>query len=523
MSDRTETAPEMAPRLAQLAADRAALQDAARPAAVARQRARDRLTARERLALLCDPDSFVETGALVRAEADAPGALPADGMITGGARIESRPVVVVAQDFTVMGGSSGLLGSRKLHAAVRRSLREGAPLVMLLDGGGHRIQDGQNSRHFAAADPVFNDLARLSGWVPVIAAVLGAGFAAPTNYVGMADFVVMPRTGAFMGLAGPALVKAGVGETVEAEAIGGAAAQVDRNGLAHLGAEDEPAAIAALRRFLSYLPSNARAPLPMQPAPAEDPDRQRSLETLVPIATRRAYDVRRVAEVLADEGSLFEIKPTHARNAFCALARLGGRPVGIIANNPMHLGGMLTAAACEKIAHFTAVCDAFGLPLVHLIDVPGFAVGTAAEASVLGRRSARLLWELGHATVPRVSVVLRKGYGLGYFAMNGGRVFDPDACFAWPSAEICAMSIEGAVDVVHRRAIEAAPDPAAHRDALIAADRARVTPFGGAESFGLDDILAPAETRARLIEVLDRAPARRDAGQPPKHRAISPI
>ncbi len=514
---------EMRDLLQLLEAEQAQLSDGARPEAVARQHRRAAMTARERIAALCDPDTFEELGGLVREPGDARIDKPADGLVAGMARIEGRWVTVIAQDFTVQGGSSGVLGSEKIERAALGAMRQGTPLVMLLDGGGHRIQTGQDSRHFALANPLFHDLARMSGWVPMVAAMLGAGFAGPTNYAGLADFVVMVRGQSCMGLAGPALVKAGTGEEIDIEALGGAAAQVDRNGLADLGVADEGAALDAVRRFLSYLPSNAQDPLPMLPAPAEDPARDEGLLDLVPANTRKAYDVRRVAALIADEGSLFEVKPTYARNAVTALARLGGRPVGIIANQPMQMGGMLTSPACEKIAHFVAICDAYGLPLVYLIDVPGFSIGSAAEKSQLGRRSAKLIYELGHATVPRISLVLRKGYGLGYFAMCGGRSFDADAALAWPTAEICAMSIEGAVNVAYRKEIERSPDPEARRAELVAEMRARITPLGGAESFGLDDVIDPRTTRARLIAVLERAPARRQNPMPPKHRSIVPI
>lgn len=515
--------PPMDEMLKTLARDRAAMLDEARPAAVAKQKGRAQMTARERIATLVDPDSFREFGMLAREAGEAAGEKPGDGVIAGSARVEGRPVNVVAQDFTVMGGSSGEVGSRKLHHAIRRSIREGAPLALLLDGGGHRIQIGQNSRRYAGSTGVFQDLARLSGWAPMVGAMLGAGFAAPTNFVGLGDFVTMVRGQATMGLAGPALVKAGTGEEVDAQALGGAGAQVDSNGIADLGCDTEAEAISALRAFLGYLPSNSGQPAPCHDAPPEDLARAEALLGLVPANTRRAYDVRKVVELIADEGSVLEVKPTYAKNAVTSLARLGGRPVGVIANQPLSLGGMLTGPACDKVAHFVALCDAFGLPLIYLIDVPGFSIGSSAEKQQLGRRSAKLIYELGHATVPRISVVLRKGYGLGYVAMAGGRSFEADSAFAWPTAEICAMSIEGAVNVVNAKKLAAADDPEALRARLVAEMRAEITPFGGAEGFGLDDIIDPRETRSRLIETLARAPARRDLHMPPKIRSIVPI
>src|SRR5690606_3802434 len=239
--------------------------------------------------------------------------------------------------------------------------------------------------------------------------------------------------------------------------------------------------------------------------------------------TRQSYDVRPVIGMIADPDSVFEIKPTFARNLVTAVARLNGRPVGFMANQALVAGGTIDAPACEKGARFIAMCDAFGLPLLTLIDVPGFFIGSQAESTMLGRRSAKLVYELGHATVPRLSVVLRKGYGLGYYAMAGGRSFDADACFAWPTAEICAMSIEGSVDVAYRKDYESAPEPAKRRQEIIDSIRARIGPLQAAEGFGIDDLIDPRTTRSRLIEALRRAPDRRDIGMPPKFRSISPI
>lgn len=505
---------------------RASVLDEARPEAVHKQHGRGTMTARERIAALIDPCTFEEIGMLVRPDVgDQPA--PADGVVLGTARIDGRPVVLVSQDFTVFGGSVGHLGRLKMERAARLALRHGIPLVMLLDGGGHRIQDGQNSRAYADAGTTLHHLAKLSGWAPIVGCVLGHGFAANTNFTGMADFVVMVRGVATMGIAGPALVKAGTGEVITAQELGGASAQVDRFGLADLGVDSEQAALDAVKAFLSYLPSNARALAPSAsaavPADADEVARAQALLDIVPSNTRQTYDVRKVLELLADAGSMFEIKPTFARSLVTAFGRLDGRPVGFVANQPLVAGGMLDASACDKGAHFIAICDAFGVPLIHLIDVPGFAIGSQAESTTLGRRSAKLLFELGHASVPRISIVLRKGYGLGYYAMSGGRSFDADACFAWPTAEICAMSVEGSVDVAYRKDYEAAADPAARRQQIIDCIRANVGALQAAEGFGLDDVIDPRTTRRRLMEVLARAPARRDNAMPAKFRAIAPI
>lgn len=509
--------------LQQAAAARTALLDEARPEAVERQRKREAMTARERIEYLCDRDTFSEIGGLAHPKASEEANAPADGVVVGTARIDGRWVVVLSQDFTVFGGSIGEIGSAKTLRAAKLALSQGLPMIMLLDGGGHRIQGGQNSRHFAKSGTLFPEFARMSGWVPMVAAMLGAGFAGPTNYAGMADFVVMVRGLSTMGLAGPPLVKAATGESITKEELGGCSVQVDRYGLADLAVASEREALDAVRRFLAFLPSNARLPAPV--TETDDPAERRAddLLDIVPANTRKAYDVRKVVQRIADSGSVFETKPTFAGNIVTAFARMGGRPVGFIANQPMKLGGMLTSDACDKAARFIATCDAFGLPLIYLIDVPGFAIGSAAEKTVLGRHSAKLVYELGHSTVPRFSVVLRKGYGLGFIAMCGGRSFEADASLAWPTAEICAMSIEGSVDVAYRKDYESAADPQARRQKIIDDMRANISVLDAAGGFGIDDVVDPATTRKYLIDAIDRAPARRDIAMPPKFRSIVPI
>ncbi len=508
------------------AAHRAVL-DEGRPEAVAKRRTFDMMTARERIAALVDDGKLSEFGSLVEAhhdnELNRDLVAPADGLITGTGRIEGRYATVVAQDYTVYGGSSGKVGTLKLARAANRSIDRGVPLVMLLEGGGHRIQDGMNAAHFAGASPVFQNMARTSGWVPTVAAMMGQGFAGPTNFSALSDFVVMVRDKATMGMAGPALVKAGTGVDISKEELGGAKLQADKQGIADLIVDGEEECLAAVRRFLSYLPSNARAPLPI--TPCDDPAGRRddSLFDLVPADSRKVYDVREVIGIIADTDSVFELKPGFAGNIVTAFARLDGRPVGFVANQTMRKGGILDTPSCEKAAHFIALCDAFGLPLVFLVDVPGFSIGPSAEASGLGRRSGRLFYEIGIATVPRVSVVLRKGYGGGYYAMAGGRSFEADAAYAWPTAEICAMSIEGAVDVAFRRDYENAEDPAAARQAMIDRIKTQTTATGAARDFGIDEVIDPRDTRALLIETFNSTPSRRPDRNPPRYRPISPI
>lgn len=514
-------------RLAEMAAARYAVSDAGRPEAVARQHGRGRLMARERIARLCDDGSFSEFGALAKPAQEHDGVpldAPADGLVAGVGRIDGRPVMITASDSTALGGSVGHVGRQKMLRAMRRAGDAGMPYVMLHDGGGHRIQDGQDARSFAYGTPVFDLFAELSGWVPIVSAIMGPAFAGPTNYSAFADFVVMVRGQGAMGMAGPALVRAGTGETVDIEALGGAGMQVDHSGIAHLGVADEAGCLASVRRYLSYLPANASRPAPRHACDDPADRRDEALLTCLPDDARKVYDVRPIIARVFDRDSFFEIRPTWARNLVTGFARLGGAPVGIVANQPLVAGGLLNVPACEKAAHFIAVCDAFGLPLVYLVDVPGSQIGSAAERAGLGRRSGRMLFELGCATVPRLCVVLRRGYGGGFIMMNGGQAsFGAEGSYVWPSAEICAMSVEGAVDIAFRADWTSATDPPARRLELIDRMRARLGALRAVEHGHMDDVIDPRDTRSVLIRTLSDCAARRPPGRYPKFRPISPI
>ncbi|WP_218508374.1 acyl-CoA carboxylase subunit beta [Variovorax sp. dw_308] len=513
---------------AQFTAKRDGLVDAARPAAIARQHALGKLSARERIALLVDHGSFHEFGGLVEPKRDTFDTeslqAPSDGVLTGYASIDGRPVCLCAFDFTVLGGSNGRIGETKVERMATHALEHGCPMVLLLDGGGHRIQEGLDSRHFAQGSRYFQIAVALSGWVPTVAVVMGPGFAGPSNFAALCDFVVMVRGTSTMGIAGPALVAAATGETTDKDALGGAAVQADLNGLADIAAGDDAEAIEYVRDYLAFLPSNARLPVPTKAPREPDAEFERGLLDVMPDNPRKPYDICDVIRGVVDEGSLFQIKPGFAPNLVTGFARIQGRAVGIVANQPMHLAGTLDAKACEKGAHFVSVCDGFGLPLVYLVDLPGFLVGSQAEDTALARRSARLLYELGQATVPRVSIVLRKGYGLGYIAMCGGRSFDADLCVAWPTAEICAMSIEGAVDVAYQKQVRAAADPAAKRAELIGRFREQLGALHAAEHFGIDDVIDPRDTRSVIVATLERcAPRKKHRAWPDKPHGISPI
>lgn len=503
----------------------AAIQDEARTAATGYQHSRGKLTARERIAVLCDSDSFAEFGGLALPEGseDSHPAF-ADAMITGWATIDKRPAIVASADFTVNGGSNGEVGFEKMRRSYERAINSGTPMVQLLEGVGHRISEGLDARLFAPGFDVLGLQAQMSGWVPTPTAVLGQGFAAMTLIASMSDFVVLVKNQSFLGMAPPMLVKAAVGEDVDAEQLGGAEVQAHHNGVADYVADGENEALEVVRRYLSYFPENASCPPPVVESQEPDAARAEKLPTVVPTDMRYAYNVRHVIEGIVDGDSLLEIKPGYARNMVCTLARIGGRSVGIVANQPNYLAGSLDSPACEKASHFVNLCDAFGIPLLFMLDLPGFIAGSEAERSKLARRSARLVYEIARTSVPTYNVVLRKAYGGAYMAMNGGRTFGAELTLAWPTAEFAAMNVKTAVSVAYKRQIAEAEDPQeAHRQ-IEEQVRPKLGPVRAAEGFGIDDVILPEQTRGLLLRSLKTVPTRKHMkSATPKVRGIAPI
>lgn len=501
------------------------IEDSARPEAVEYQHSRGKRTARERIELICDQGSFAEFGGLAL-PADSDPARPgiADALITGSGTIDSRPALIASADFTVNGGSNGEVGFEKMRRGYERAINNGVPMVQLLEGVGHRISEGLDSRLFAPGFDVLSLQAEMAGWVPTPTAVLGQAFAAMTVIASLSDFVVMVKGQSYMGIAPPQLVKAAVGEDIDAEQLGGAAVQADQNGIADAVVADEIEALAVIRKYLSYFPANAAEAPPVTDSTPPDSKFAEKLPGVIPTDMRFAYDVRDVIQGLIDQESMLEIKAGYAKNIVCALTRIGGRPVGIVANQPKHIAGSLDSPACEKASHFVNLCDAFGIPLLFLLDLPGFLVGTEAERSKLGRRSTRLIYEIARATVPTYNIVLRKAYGGAYMAMNGGRTFSPELTLAWPTAEFAAMNVEAAIEVAYKRQIAAASDPDAERLRLAEQFRAKLGPIRAAEGFGIDDVVLPEQTRDLLIRSLQAAPIRRHLKKAnPRIRAVAPI
>lgn len=503
----------------------AALYDAARPDAVRRQHARGKRTARERITLLVDDGTFREIGALARPEAPGPDGQPilADGVIIGTATIDERPVVVVATDFMSAGGSNGLIGNEKQRRALEIAATRGHPVVMLFDGGGHRIHEGLDARDFAGGFDIQQAQTRLSGWVPMVAAILGPGYGQPTIAASLCDYVVAVRGIATVGMAPPALVRAATGEATDAEALNGPDAQASY-GTIDAAVDTEEEALEALRWYLDLLPSNAEADLPREVSAAPRADAARALDGVVPANLRVGYDMAEVIAGIVDDDSVVELKSAFAPNVLTHLARIEGRPIGIIANQPLSKAGMLDAAAADKAARLVSLCDAFGLPILVLMDLPGMAVGADAEQSGLARSSARLSLELGSATVPTFTVVVRKGYGGGYVIMSGGRTFHPELVVAWPHAETAVMAVETAVELVFQRDLAAAEDPAGRRTELIEQFRGQLGAVRGAEGFGYDAVIRPSETRAWLADLLPVLPRHRlmDTFTPRRH-GVAPL
>jgi acetyl-CoA carboxylase carboxyltransferase component len=470
---------------------------------VARQRERGKLTVRERIDLLFDAGTFVELGLLATDRQGSDNA-PADGVVTGHGDVDGRQVWVIAYDFTVMAGSMGAVGEQYKAARVRDlALRYRKPIVWLLDSAGARIQEAAGST-FAGTGWLFADQVVMSGVIPQVAAMLGP-CAAGTAYIpGLADFVPMVKGTSSMALGGARLVKAATGEEVTDHAMGGSQVHCYESGVGDNEVEDDAECITTVRRFLSYLPSNNTEQPPF--ADTGDP-RDRlvaGIEKIVPVNQRSAYDVRKVIRAVFDADSWLEIKPTWAKNIVVGLARVGGHAAGVVANQPMQKGGALDSDSADKAARFIRMCDAFNIPLVYLMDVPGFLVGSQVEKEGIIRHGAKMLYATAEATVPKVTVIMRKAYGAGYYVMCG-KGYQPDTIVAWPFAEISVMGPEGAVNIIFNKQVESSANPEETRAQLVASIREQINPYLAAGWAMIDDVIDPAETRRVIIKGIEQA------------------
>ncbi|MBI1735946.1 MAG: acyl-CoA carboxylase subunit beta [Candidatus Rokubacteria bacterium] len=493
--------------------------------AVAKQHAAGKLTARERVDLLFDAGSFSEIGVHATHAGIAPDLAgrdtPADGMITGVGKIDGRFAAVIAYDFTVMAGSMGRTAELKGNRAREIALTKRMPMIWLIDSAGARIQEAIGSRNFAATGLLFREESIMSGVVPQVAAMMGPGAAGTAYIPALSDFVPMVRGTSNMALGGPPLVKAVVGEDITAEELGGSKVHCEISGCADLEVADDRECLAVIREYLSYFPSSNRESPPVRACSDPVDRRAEELLTIVPDSPRRAYDVRKVLRAVVDDGHVFEMKPGWAKNIVTALARLGGHPVGLVASQPLVLGGALDNDAADKAARFIMLCDAFNVPLVFFQDVPGFMVGSKVERAGIIRHGAKMLYAVSEATVPKLTVVLRKAYGAGYYVMCG-RAYEPDLIVAWPTAEISVMGPEGGTNIVFRREIAAAADPVAERARRVEDFRKLIDPYIAAGAALIDDVIDPRETRPTLIRALEMARTKK-VERPWRKHGVMPV
>jgi acetyl-CoA carboxylase carboxyltransferase component len=509
----------------ELAARRTAVGRMGGEAAVAKQHTEGKLTARERVDRLFDAGTFCEIGAHATHAGIAPDMAgkhtPADGVVTGFGKIDGRFAAVIAYDFTVMAGSMGRTAEIKCNRAREVALTKRMPMIWLIDSAGARIQEAIGSRNFAGTGLLFREESIMSGVVPQVAAMMGPGAAGTAYIPALADFVPMVKGTSHMALGGPPLVKAVVGEDITAEELGGSKVHCEISGVGDLEVADDAACLQAIKDYLSYFPtSNAERP-PVRPCSDPADRRDDELLSVVPDSPRRAYDVKKVVRAILDDRIFFEIKPAWAKNIVVGLGRLGGHPVGIVANQPMVLGGALDVDSADKAARFIMLCDAFNIPLVFLQDVPGFLVGSKVERAGIIRHGAKMLYAVSEATVPKLTVVMRKAYGAGYFVMCG-RAYEPDLIVAWPTAEISVMGPEGGTNIIFRKEIAAAASPDEERARRIEEFRKLINPYIAAGAALIDDVIDPRETRPTLIRALAMAQTKK-VDRPWRKHGVMPV
>jgi acetyl-CoA carboxylase carboxyltransferase component len=506
-------------RIEELRARKAALEDQARKDAVRKQHEKGKLTARERIDLLLDRDSFSETDPFVvhrshelGMERNRP---PGDGVVTGWGTVDGRRVFVASQDFSVFGGSLGEVHAQKICKVQDLATSTGAPFIQINDSGGARIQEGAAS--LAGYGYVFERNVRASGVIPQISIIMGPCAGGAVYSPAITDFTFMVRESSYMFITGPDVIKAVTGEEVSFEELGGAQTHASRSGVASFVAQDEEECLAMVRHLLSFLPSNNLEDPPAYAA-VDDPERRDDgLTHLMPDSSRDYYDMHEVVRRVVDDGDFFEVFPFWAMNIVTGFARLDGRSVGIVANQPKVLAGTLDIESSEKASRFVRFCDAFNVPIVTFVDVPGFLPGTQQEFGGIIRHGAKLLYAFAEATVPRMTVITRKAYGGAYLVMNSKHL-RADVSFAWPTAEIAVMGPDAAVNIVFRKELEKAEDPAVRRSELIADyQRKFATPYVAAERGFVDDVIEPAETRPHLVRALRMLASKREAVPARKH------
>jgi methylmalonyl-CoA carboxyltransferase 12S subunit len=515
-----KTTPSMDERLKELERQRAALMLGGGKDRLEKQHKAGKLGARERITALVDPDSFQESGMFARHRATVFGMagkdFPADGVITGSAAVTGRLVHLASQDFTVGGGAAGEVHSTKIADTMEMSLKTGSPFIFINDSGGARVQEGIDS--LSGYGKVFYTNTKLSGAVPQISIICGPCAGGAAYSPALTDFIIQTRQ-AQMFITGPQVIKQVTGEVVTAEQLGGADAHMTHSGVVHLVAQDDHEALFLCQKLLSFVPNNNLEDPPAFPTDGNvDPDP--ALRTVVPAEAKQAYDVRRVITAVVDEGDFLEIQSGFAPNIVIGFARVLGRAIGIVANQPSYLAGALDINASNKAARFIRFCNAFNIPLVTFVDVPGFLPGVQQEYGGIIRHGAKMLFAYSATTVPKITVILRKAYGGAYLAMCG-KDLGADRVYAWPTAEVAVMGAEGAAEIVFRSEIEKAENKAARRKELIAEYRDHfANPYVAAGRRLVDDIIDPAETRKFLAQSLEALHTKRELRPPKKHGLI---
>jgi propionyl-CoA carboxylase beta chain len=489
---------------------------------IARQHKAGKKTARERLELLLDKGSFAEMDKLVVHQGHDFGMdaqrVPGDGVVVGSGRMQGRPVFVFAQDFTVFGGSLSEAYARKICKIMDLAMKTGVPIIGLNDSGGARIQEGVVSLAGYADIFLRNTLA--SGVVPQISAILGPCAGGAVYSPAITDFVFMVKGSSYMFVTGPEVIKSVTHEEVSFEELGGAGTHGATSGVAHFAAESEEECLALIRELMSFLPQNNLEDPPLQRTldPIDRVDEE--LQTVVPDQPNKPYDIKDVVRTVLDDKYFFEVQADYAPNLVIGFGRLGGRPVGIVANQPAHLAGCLDINASLKGARFVRFCDCFNIPLVTFEDVPGFLPGTAQEFGGIIKHGAKLLYAFCEATVPKLTVITRKAYGGAYCVMSSKHIRG-DANFAYPTAEIAVMGPDGAVNILYKREMDGADDPAALKEEKTREYREKfANPFVAAERGYVDEVIEPRDTRRRLIQALEVLHTKRDTNPPKKHGNI---
>jgi propionyl-CoA carboxylase beta chain len=492
------------------------------PERIKRQHELGKLTARERVELLLDPGSFVELDRFKTHRCTdfdmEKQKTPGDGVVTGYGTVDGRQVFVFSQDFTVFGGSLSGAFSEKVCKVMDLAMKTGCPVIGINDSGGARIQEGVVS--LAGYGEIFLRNVLSSGVVPQISAIMGPCAGGAVYSPAMTDFIFMVENTSYMFITGPEVIRTVTNEEVTMQELGGAEAHNNRSGVAHFSSPNERESLHTIRGLLSFLPSNNMEDPPLRPTNDDTNRRDEKLNSLIPDNPSKPYDVKDLIKIVVDENYFLEVQKDFARNIVIGFARLGGRPVGIVANQPAYLAGVLDIDAATKGGRFVRFCDCFNLPIVTFIDVPGFLPGTSQEYGGIIRHGAKLLYAYCEATVPKISIITRKAYGGAYVVM-ASKAIRGDVNLAYPTAEIAVMGPDGAVNIIFRNAIQKAADQQAERDRLVNDYRRTfANPFKAAELGYIDEIIMPADTRPRLIRALDMLQNKREKNPPKKHGNI---